>query len=306
VTCDEIFKGRTVLVFSLPGAFTPTCSSHVPRYNQLVAAFRWHGVDVVVSPLPAPETQLKQIINKIALSRNPIDTGNHHDVTTTKSLAARHGAWRAIRVEDCTMFQKLLVLSSLHLLSLTASASQLVRLEVDQRADIYEIRVEMEVDAPAESVRAILTDYANLDRLNASITTSKVIGTEHNGAVRVLTRMENCILFFCMNVQKVEDVTEDEQGRILVTMVPDSSNFRSGHASWELRRTGSRTRVIHHAKLEPDLWIPPWMGTALLKNTLRKGILESFETLDCLARTQCGQDTGNSTVDSQYDFIYEM
>jgi hypothetical protein len=48
------------------------------------------------------------------------------------------------------------------------------------------------------------------------------------------------------------------------------------------------------------------MGTALLKNTLRKGILESFETLDCLARTQCGQDTGNSTVDSQYDFIYEM
>lgn len=49
VTSDGIFKGKTVVVFSLPGAFTPTCSStHVPRYNQLVPAFRRHGVDEVV------------------------------------------------------------------------------------------------------------------------------------------------------------------------------------------------------------------------------------------------------------------
>jgi glutaredoxin-like protein len=49
VTTDEIFAGRTVIVFSLPGAFTPTCSStHVPRFNQLAPAFRRHGVDEIV------------------------------------------------------------------------------------------------------------------------------------------------------------------------------------------------------------------------------------------------------------------
>ena len=49
VTTDEIFSGKTVVVFSLPGAFTPTCSSsHVPRYNQLVPAFKAAGVDEVV------------------------------------------------------------------------------------------------------------------------------------------------------------------------------------------------------------------------------------------------------------------
>jgi len=48
-TSEEIFAGRTVVVFSLPGAFTPTCSSsHVPRYDQLAAEFRRHGVDEVV------------------------------------------------------------------------------------------------------------------------------------------------------------------------------------------------------------------------------------------------------------------
>jgi len=49
VTSDEIFKGKTVVVFALPGAFTPTCSStHVPRYNQLAPEFKRHGVDEVV------------------------------------------------------------------------------------------------------------------------------------------------------------------------------------------------------------------------------------------------------------------
>ena len=205
------------------------------------------------------------------------------------------------------MFRRLLVLSALYLLSLTASASQLVRLEVDHRADIYEIRVEMEVDAPAEAVRAILTDYTHLDRLNASITTSEVVGTSRDGAIRVLTRFRNCVLFFCMDLQKVEDVTEDDQGRILVAMVPGSSSFRSGHASWEIRDTGNRSRVIHYAKLEPDLWIPPWMGTAILKNTLRQEILESFESLDCLARNQCEQhSSGDSRMDDRNDVTYEM
>ena len=49
VSTDEIFKGKTIVVFSLPGAFTPTCSStHVPRYNQLTPAFKQQGVDEVV------------------------------------------------------------------------------------------------------------------------------------------------------------------------------------------------------------------------------------------------------------------
>jgi len=49
IDTDEIFKGKTVVVFALPGAFTPTCSStHVPRYNQLTPAFKQHGVDEVI------------------------------------------------------------------------------------------------------------------------------------------------------------------------------------------------------------------------------------------------------------------
>ncbi|MCP4915175.1 MAG: glutathione peroxidase [Oligoflexia bacterium] len=48
-TSADIFNGRSVIVFALPGAFTPTCSStHLPRYNDLAATFSKHGVDEIV------------------------------------------------------------------------------------------------------------------------------------------------------------------------------------------------------------------------------------------------------------------
>ena len=49
LSTHDIFAGKTVVVFSLPGAFTPTCSStHVPRYNQLAPVLKQHGVDEVI------------------------------------------------------------------------------------------------------------------------------------------------------------------------------------------------------------------------------------------------------------------
>lgn len=49
ISTDALFKGRTVVVFALPGAFTPTCSStHLPRYNELAPVLRENGVDDIV------------------------------------------------------------------------------------------------------------------------------------------------------------------------------------------------------------------------------------------------------------------
>ncbi len=49
VTTNDLFGGKTVVVFSLPGAFTPTCSStHLPGYNELAPVFKENGVDDIV------------------------------------------------------------------------------------------------------------------------------------------------------------------------------------------------------------------------------------------------------------------
>jgi len=49
VTSAEIFNNKKVVVFALPGAYTPTCSSsHLPRFNELVPLFKENGVDEIV------------------------------------------------------------------------------------------------------------------------------------------------------------------------------------------------------------------------------------------------------------------
>jgi peroxiredoxin len=49
LSSDELFKGKRVVLFALPGAFTPTCStSHLPRYEELHDQFKALGVDRIV------------------------------------------------------------------------------------------------------------------------------------------------------------------------------------------------------------------------------------------------------------------
>ena len=49
LTSKDYFEGRRVVVFSLPGAYTPTCSSsHLPRYEYLSAAIMNNGIDNII------------------------------------------------------------------------------------------------------------------------------------------------------------------------------------------------------------------------------------------------------------------
>ena len=48
VTTDEIFRGKKVVLFAVPGAFTPACSQrHLPGYVDKAADIRAKGVDEI-------------------------------------------------------------------------------------------------------------------------------------------------------------------------------------------------------------------------------------------------------------------
>jgi peroxiredoxin len=48
ITTEALFAGKTVVLFSVPGAFTPTCDArHLPGYVELASAFKAKGVDTI-------------------------------------------------------------------------------------------------------------------------------------------------------------------------------------------------------------------------------------------------------------------
>jgi peroxiredoxin len=48
ISTDELFKGKTVVLFSVPGAFTPTCNAkHLPGFVELADQIKAKGVDTI-------------------------------------------------------------------------------------------------------------------------------------------------------------------------------------------------------------------------------------------------------------------
>lgn len=176
----------------------------------------------------------------------------------------------------------------LFLLIPLARAADLVELQVSETEGIYSINLVMQVQAPARYVHHVLTDYARVYRLDPGIVDSEVLPSPDEEVVRVKTRIHDCIAFYCMAIDRVEDVRELDHGGLQATTVPALSSFKSGYAEWTILRIEERSQVTYQAQMEPDFFIPPLIGSYFVKQKLRKSILASLSRIECIARVQAG------------------
>jgi hypothetical protein len=146
----------------------------------------------------------------------------------------------------------------------------------------YLLRIDMLIDADTDRVRQLLTDYAHLDRLSQSITRSELL--DNNAPhYRVRVTTNGCVIFFCRELVQVQDVSELPDGYIIVTVLPEMSDFTYSKNVWRIRALNDRTRVTYSSDLVPDFWIPPLIGTAIFKNQLLEESLQVIENLERLA-----------------------
>lgn len=169
-----------------------------------------------------------------------------------------------------------------------ALTADLAELQVNETKGIYSINLVMQMQAPVHYVHDVLTDYKHIYRLDPAIIDSEILLSPDDGVVRVRTQISDCIAFFCMRIDRVEDVREMENGGLQATIVPTLSNFKFGHSKWKIVGQEDRTEVIYQAQFEPDFFIPPLIGSYFIKKKLRKSVMTSMARIECIARIQAG------------------
>lgn len=170
------------------------------------------------------------------------------------------------------------------LLAPGAPAGEVRYTEVRYHDGVYTLEMEMELDAGFDRVRAIITDYDHLARISGLLTATSLVDRPGGGLRRRL-RTRICFLFFCYKPVVVEDVEEIGRDRIVTTVVPALSDFRSGRSEWRLTvPEPGRTRIRFEYEMEPDFWIPPLIGPLLIKSTLRHEAEKTINKIEELAR----------------------
>lgn len=168
--------------------------------------------------------------------------------------------------------------------STRATAGEIIDLTLRSKQGVYQLKLEIILDAPAEHIHHVVTDYAHIYRLNPSIVESEIMNTEDSSVIRVKTLINDCLWIFCREILRVEDVRELGAGNIYAVVVPDLSNIKSGVTIWQIQPLGRRTRVNYHMIAEPGFAIPPLIGTHLVKQKLRKEVLITFDSVERIAR----------------------
>jgi len=157
------------------------------------------------------------------------------------------------------------------------AGGEIHHIDVQYKRGVYKLEFDATINADHESVYAVVTDYDNLDRLSAALVDSALISSPEDQTKRRRLVMKACVLIFCFKAKMVEKIEEIGKEIILMTIIPEESDFRSGNTEWRLTSINEeQSRIQFKSTEEPDFWIPPLIGPMILK---RKLIREAKETL---------------------------
>jgi hypothetical protein len=165
-----------------------------------------------------------------------------------------------------------------------SAAAEVVHLAVNDRHGVYQLALAAILDAPTDDVRHIITDYAHIYRIDPSIVESRIMKAPDASVTRVRTLINDCVLFVCHPILRVEDVHEVGDNDIYSVVVPQLSNVRSGTEHWQIFPIGEKTRINYNSTLQPDFYVPPLIGNPIIEEKIRAETLICFNNIERLAQ----------------------
>ncbi len=179
-----------------------------------------------------------------------------------------------------TMVSALLLMSNISF----THAGDVLEATVSNEDKRYFVNLEVIINANAQRVYKILTDYNNLSKISDGITESNLVYSLSDNDHRVKVTTEACVTFFCKTIVQVQDVEQLPGMVIISTTIPDKSDVDYAHARWKVTDEDGLTRISFNADLKPSFWVPPLIGPPLIERTLRNEALSVIEGLEILAQ----------------------
>lgn len=176
-----------------------------------------------------------------------------------------------------------LLLAGLALLSADVQAGTVEDAEVVYNNGRYRLDLSMRIDSDPAAVYAIVTDYDRLTRISRTITDSSEL--EHDAGIRRRLVTETCVWFFCFEATMVEDIIESDTS-VHALIVPEQSDYRYGESVWRVNAADGGARVTFQTTLEPDFWVPPVIGTWMMKRRMREEAERTVLNIEQLTREQ--------------------
>ncbi len=175
------------------------------------------------------------------------------------------------------------MLLPLLLSTLPAWGADIRQLAVTHEAGLYTVSLEMEIAAPRSAIFRVLSDYGHWTRLNSKIFQSRIVSASTDGHYRVYSQTRACVLFYCMDIAQLQDITQQDEREIVAVTLPVKGRLRQGWVRWLLNDDDGRTRVMLNVRLTPDFWVPPLLGPWAIRSFLRQQTQELADKLETLA-----------------------
>jgi hypothetical protein len=167
------------------------------------------------------------------------------------------------------------------------SAATIDKLDVTRKKGRYSLVANAHLAATPQSIFDVLMEYDDnaYGRISGAYKESKYLEPDADGTPIVYTRMEGCVLWHCMNLERVERLESMEPRWIKSYALPERSNFKYGTSEWLLEPDGNGgTNMVYKFEMEPDFWVPPLIGPLALKRQLSQGGMRAVRRIENLAR----------------------
>jgi len=164
----------------------------------------------------------------------------------------------------------------------TSMPATLRNVDVSRREDRYRVVADTHLAASPTAIYKVLMDFDGdrYQRISDIYKESSYLPSDLDGTPLVYTRVEGCLLGYCKSMSRVERLEVVTPQFIRSRTVPERSDFKYSLSEWTFEPEGDGTRVTYMMEMEPNFWLPPFVGPWFLKRTLVKGAPAAIDRIE--------------------------